>query len=68
MLEELRLQLERGVPAYVVSTGRSLIDMVRKRPRTTEESLEINGVGAVKLKDFWEPPLAAVADTSPDSG
>ncbi len=70
MLKELRLQLarERGVPAYIVFTDRSLIDMVRKRPRTTKEFAEINGVGAVKLKDFAEPFLAAIADTSPDGG
>ena len=70
MLKELRLQLarERGVPAYIVFTDRSLIDMVRKPPRTTKEFAEINGTGAVKLKDFWEPFLAAIADTSPDGG
>lgn len=70
MLKELRLQLarERGVPACIIFTGRSLIDMVRKPPRTTKESAEINGTGAVKLKDFREPPLAATTDTSPDGG
>lgn len=70
MLEEPRLQPagERGGPVYTVFTGRSLIDMVRKPPRTAKEFAEVNGTGAVKLKDFWEPPLAATADTSPDGG
>ena len=70
MLKEPRLQLarERGVPAYIVFAGRSLIDVVRKSPRTTKEFAEINGTGAVKPKDFWEPPLAANTDTSPDGG
>ncbi len=70
VLKELRLQFarERGVPAYIVFTDRSLIDMVRRRPRTTEEFADVSGVGAVKLKDFAEPFLAAIADTSPDGG
>ena len=63
MLKEPRLQLarERGVPACIVFTDGSFIDMVRRPPRTTKEFAEINGTGAVKLKDFWEPFLAAIA-------
>ena len=70
VLKELRLQLarDRGVPAYIVFTDRSLIDMVRRRPRTTAEFADVSGVGAVKLKDFAEPFLAAIAGTSPDGG
>ncbi len=62
-LKALRLEIarERGVPAYVVFPDRTLIDMVRRRPRTEAEFAEVNGVGAAKLKEFAVPFLAAVA-------
>ena len=62
VLKALRLELakERGVPAYVVFHDRTLIDMVRRRPRTREELAEINGVGAAKLQEFAAPFLAAI--------
>ena len=56
----LRLAKERGVPAYVVFPDRTLIDMVRRKPRTEEEFAEVNGVGAAKLKAFATPFLAAI--------
>ena len=70
VLKELRLRLarERGVPAYIVFSDRSLIDMARRRPRTVEEFAEVNGVGAAKLKDFSAPFLAAIAGALPDGG
>ena len=40
---------------------RTLIDMVRRRPRTEAEFAEVNGVGAAKLKEFAVPFLAAIA-------
>ena len=62
-LKALRLEIarERGVPAYIVFPDRTLIDMVRRRPRTEAEFAEVNGVGAAKLKEFAEPFLAAIA-------
>ncbi len=62
-LKELRLDLakERGVPAYVVFSDRSLADMARRRPQNAIEFAEINGVGAAKLKDFAAPFLDAIA-------
>ena len=74
VLKELRLRLarERGVPAYVVFSDRSLIDMAQRRPRTVEDFAEVHGVGAAKRKDFAAPFLAAIAgappaDTPPDA-
>ncbi len=64
----LRLAKERGVPAYVVFPDRTLIDMVRRRPRTEEEFAEVNGVGAAKLKAFATPFLAAIETALADSG
>ena len=62
-LKALRLEIarEREVPAYIVFPDRSLIDMVRRRPRTEAEFAEVNGVGAAKLKEFAGPFLAAIA-------
>ena len=61
-LRALRLDLaqERGVPAYVIFPDRSLIDMVERRPNTPEEFSEINGVGAVKLRQFATAFLAVI--------
>ena len=62
-LKELRLRLakERGVPAYVVFSDKSLADMAQRRPRNATEFAEVNGVGAAKLRDFAAPFLAAIA-------
>lgn len=61
-LRALRLSFakERGVPAYVVFTDRSLVDMARRKPSTLDEFAEVHGVGAAKLRDFAEPFLAAI--------
>ena len=70
VLKTLRLQLakERGVPAYIVFSDRSLIDMARRRPRTEAEFAEVNGVGAAKLKAFAAPFLAAIDGALSDAG
>ena len=62
MLKALRLQLarERGVPAYVVFSDRSLIEMALRRPRTKAEFAEVQGVGATKLAQSAAPFLAAI--------
>ena len=62
VLKALRLDIarERGVPAYVVFPDRTLIDMVRRRPRSEAEFAAVNGVGAAKLKQFAGPFLAAI--------
>ena len=67
VLKELRLRLakERSVPAYVVFSDRSLIDMARRRPRTVDDFAEVHGVGAAKLQVYAEPFLAAIADARP---
>ena len=69
-LKTLRLGLakERGVPAYIVFSDRTLIDMARRKPRTEEEFAEVNGVGAAKLKAFATPFLAAIENALVDTG
>tara|TARA_Y100001936_G_scaffold107391_2_gene105490 strand:+ start:7672 stop:9501 length:1830 start_codon:yes stop_codon:yes gene_type:complete len=61
-LRALRLQLSKakGVPAYVVFSDRSLIDMARRKPKSANEFAKVHGVGAVKLRDFAETFLAAI--------
>ena len=44
---------ERRVPAFVIFSDRSLIDMAERSPRNLTEFAEVHGVGAVKLeKEF----------------
>ena len=64
-LKELRLRLarERGVPAYVIFPDRSLEEMAQRRPTTHDAFAEINGVGAVKLREFADIFLAEIAGT-----
>jgi ATP-dependent DNA helicase RecQ len=61
-LKQLRMRLakQRQVPAYVVFSDRSLIDMARKRPRNEYEFGEVHGVGAAKLKEFGHAFLDAI--------
>jgi ATP-dependent DNA helicase RecQ len=56
----MRLAKQRQVPAYVVFSDRSLIDMARKRPRNEYEFGEVHGVGAAKLKEFGHAFLDAI--------
>ena len=53
-LKQLRLRLakQRQVPAYLIFSDRTLIDMAQRKPRDVAEFGEVNGVGAAKLKDF----------------
>ncbi|TJV43286.1 MAG: DNA helicase RecQ [Mesorhizobium sp.] len=57
----LRLAKERQVPAYVVFSDRTLIDMAERCPRDLHAFAEVNGVGAAKLKEFGQAFLAAIA-------
>ncbi|WP_296744325.1 DNA helicase RecQ [Mesorhizobium sp.] len=56
----LRLAKERQVPAYVVFSDRTLIDMAERKPLDLDAFAEVNGVGAAKLKEFGEIFLATI--------
>ncbi len=58
-LKRLRLQFAkaRQVPAFAIFPDKTLLDMVRLRPRNLSEFAMVNGVGATKLKDFGKPFL-----------
>ena len=51
-LKALRREIadERGVPAYVVFSDATLVDMCKKSPTSLYEMLEVSGVGRVKLE------------------
>jgi ATP-dependent DNA helicase RecQ len=57
----LRLAREREVPAFVIFSDRTLIDMAERRPRDLDAFAAVNGVGAVKLKEFGRIFLAVIA-------
>ena len=62
-LKELRLDLarQRGVPAYVIFSDRSLVDMAGNKPANEVEFARVFGVGEAKLRDFAQPFLALIA-------
>jgi ATP-dependent DNA helicase RecQ len=59
-LKTLRRALadDHGVPAYVVFSDATLLEMARERPTTTRELLEITGVGPAKLERYGEAFLS----------
>ncbi len=61
-LKDLRLKLarERQVPAYVIFSDRSLLDMAARRPRDLDGFAAVHGVGAAKLRDFGAIFLSAI--------
>ncbi len=63
-LKQLRLALaqERGVPAYVIFSDKTLIDMAARRPATREQFADVYGVGESKLAEFADIFMAAIAD------
>jgi ATP-dependent DNA helicase RecQ len=62
-----KIARERRVPAYVIFTDRTLIDMASKRPLTRWDFGEVNGVGESKLMQFAEIFLAEIRDYLQDA-
>ncbi len=55
-----RLAKEASVPAYVVFTDRTMIDIAERRPDTLEALGDCHGVGAAKLARYGEEIVATV--------
>ncbi|MDJ0627348.1 MAG: DNA helicase RecQ [Rhodobacter sp.] len=53
------------VPAYVIFTDRTLIEMAERRPETLDQMAGINGVGAKKLDRYGAAFLRIVAGEAP---
>lgn len=60
----LILAKKLGVPPYVIFHDRTLIEMLRARPRSLEELGLISGIGATKLKRFGPDFLKLLASES----
>lgn len=63
-LKRLRRELadERGVPAYVIFSDRTLQEITRDKPENMEQMSAVNGVGPKKLEDLGRLFLDAVGD------
>jgi ATP-dependent DNA helicase RecQ len=55
----------QGLPAYIIFTDRTLIEMAERRPRTLDEMAQITGVGAKKLESFGAAFLEVVTGALP---
>lgn len=55
-----RLADERGVPAYVVFSDATLLQMAAHKPRTSGELAQISGVGPTKLSRYGEEFLDTI--------
>ncbi|MEE2692937.1 MAG: DNA helicase RecQ [Pseudomonadota bacterium] len=58
----LELARERGVPAYVIFSDRTLADMAARKPATRAAFAAVFGVGAAKLDAFAADFLAVIAE------
>lgn len=59
LLSELKalrreLAIEKNVPAYIIFSDATLIDMCKKLPSTLQELLDVSGVGKVKLELYGD--------------
>lgn len=52
---------KKSVPAYVIFTDATLIDMCKKCPETPDEMLEVSGVGRTKVEKFGKQFLEEIA-------
>ena len=62
-LRELRTRLarEQQIPPYMVFNNATLEDMCKRLPATTDELLEVSGVGSKKAEAYGEAFLAEIA-------
>ena len=54
------------VPAYVIFTDKTLIEMAETRPATLDAMARISGVGATKLEKYGAAFLAVITGETPD--
>jgi superfamily II DNA helicase RecQ len=65
-LKEWRREISQrlGVPAYVVLHDKTIDEIVRRRPATERQLLQIAGIGPAKLENYGDDILATVAGAS----
>ena len=63
-LKKLRLMIanERNVPAFIIFNDSSLVDMCIKLPATSDEFLNVLGVGKVKMEQYGERFLSVISE------
>ena len=63
-LREVRTKLAQaeGVPAFMIFSDKTLIEMCTHIPETTEQFLDINGVGQLKASKYAEPFTTAIRE------
>ena len=59
-VKRLDIAREKRVPAFVIFSDRSLIEMAAKRPQSESQFLDINGVGPQKLKEYGKTFLSLI--------
>jgi ATP-dependent DNA helicase RecQ len=61
-LKDLRKKIaaEESVPAYMVFSNASLLDMCHRKPSSLIQFSAVNGVGAVKLEKYGEVFVEAI--------
>jgi ATP-dependent DNA helicase RecQ len=66
LLKMLRKHIaeNRGVPAYVVFSDATLLEMAKKRPTTEAEMRGVSGVGPKKLETYGEGFLKVIREES----
>ncbi|SHI86215.1 DNA helicase RecQ [Wenxinia saemankumensis] len=52
---------QQGVPAYIIFTDRTLIEMAETRPATLDAMAKVGGVGAKKLESYGAAFLEVIA-------
>ena len=69
-LRSLRTRLARAqnVPAYVVFSDRTLVELATHRPTTAAAMREIHGIGDTKLERYGADFLAIIEPRSPARG
>ena len=62
-LKKLRFTLaaRRHLPAYLIFSDKTLIEMARSTPRNLREFAMVSGVGTSKLRDFGQVFVDAIA-------
>ena len=58
--QRTELAQKESVPAYVVFSNATLMDMAQKKPHTMAEFLDVSGVGQMKAKRYGKAFLEAI--------
>ncbi len=58
-----RLAAARSVPAFVIFSDKSLIDMAKRVPLKMQDFADVHGVGDAKLKEFGAVFIREIAET-----